>query len=271
METQKENQNDDVFCKEYEKNHKRGKVIGGILVVIAGSLLLAREMGALIPYWVFTWPTFLITLGLFIGIKHGFRHIAWLILILIGSAYLMPDVYPDLQFKHLLWPFLVIIAGLFIIFKPRNRFHRNRFRDRHHHWKKWHEHQEHRKQYMKDYFTDTNADDVIEGVTFMGGIKKKIISKNFKGGDVTVIFGGAELNFAQADIAEKASLEITQIFGGTKLIIPSNWEIKSELVSVFGSIEDKRMVESLPLSNETSKVLVLRGTTLFGGIEIKSF
>lgn len=271
METQKENQNDDFFCQQYEKDHKRGKVIGGILVVIAGSLLLARELGTEMPHWVFSWKTLLIALGVFIGFKHRFRNMSWLILVLIGGAYLLSDVYPDFTFKHLLWPLLVIILGLFIIFKPRRRFHRNRFRDRHQHWKKWHEHQEQRKQYMKDYVTDTNSDDVIDGVTFMGGIKKKIISKNFKGGDITVIFGGAELNFAQADITDKATLDITQIFGGTKLIVPANWEIKSELVSVFGSIEDKRMVESLPLSHEASKILVLRGTTLFGGIEIKSF
>ena len=272
METQKENQNEDVFCQRYEEDHKRGKVIGGILIVIAGSLLLARELGAELPYWVFTWKTFLIALGIFIGIKHKFRNMSWLVLVLIGGAYLVSDVYPEMTFKHLLWPLLLIVAGLFVIFKPRRRFHRhrNRFRD-HRHWKRWHEQHEQHRQQMHNPFADSSSDDVIDGVTFMGGIKKKIISKNFKGGDMTVIFGGVELNFTQADISEKATLDITQIFGGTKLIIPANWEIKSELVSVFGSIEDKRMVDSLPLANENSKTLILRGTTLFGGIEIKSF
>lgn len=298
METQNENQHEDFFCKRYEKEHKRGKIIGGILVVIAGSLLLARELGVELPHWVFSWKTLLIALGIFIGIKHNFRHIGWLVMVLIGGAFIVSDIYPEFVFKHFLWPILLIVAGLFIIFKPRKRHYnfKKRFRD-HHQWKKWHEHYEHHRQPVNDPATaagdqpqwkkgqqyeqqqqsvneplsDTNSDDVINGVAFMGGIKKKIISKNFKGGDITVIFGGVELNFAQADIQEKATLEITQLFGGAKLIVPSNWEIKSELVSVFGSIEDKRLVESAPLSSEASKVLILRGTTIFGGIEIKSF
>ena len=274
MENQKENQNAEVFCL-YEKDHKRGKIIGGILVVIAGSLLLARELGADIPSWVFTWKTFLIALGLLVGIKHRFRNLSWLILILAGSVFLISDIYPELVFKHLLWPIVIIVIGLFIIFKPhRHRFrHRNRFA--HMHQKRWKEREEYMEEYKKKYenypFTETSSDDLIEGVTFMGGIKKKIISKDFKGGDITVIFGGVELDFSQADITEKATLEVTQIFGGTKLIVPANWEIKSELVSVFGSIEDKRMVQPTALSNETNKILILRGTTLFGGIEIKSF
>lgn len=280
METQKENQNEEIFC-HYEKEHKRGKIIGGILVVIAGSLLLARELGAEIPYWIFTWKTFLIGLGVLVGIKHRFRNMSWLILILVGSAFLVSDLYPELAIKHLLWPVLVIVVGLFIIFKPRRIHHSRRHRHRDRHWKRWQEREElkknfkeeYRKSYVDDYFSETSSDDVIDGVTVMGGIKKKIISKNFKGGDITVIFGGVELNFSQADINvnEKATLEVTQVFGGTKIIVPANWEIKSELVSVFGSIEDKRMIQPTTLGSETSKVLVLRGTTFFGGIEIKSF
>ena len=120
-------------------------------------------------------------------------------------------------------------------------------------------------------FPETSTDDMIDGVAFMAGIKKKIISKNFKGGDMTVIFGGVELDFSQADFTDKATLDVTQIFGGTKIIIPANWEIKSELVSVFGSIEDKRMIQPTTLGSEPNKTLILKGTTFFGGIEIKSF
>lgn len=279
METQKETRNEEIFCR-YEKDHKRGKIIGGILVIVAGSLLLSKELGAEIPNWVFSWKTFLIGLGLLVGIKHSFRNMSWLVLMLVGGVFLMSDIYPDLAIKHLLWPIMIIIFGLFIIFKPRNRFkHKHhRFADRR--WKRWQEHQEYKKEYQEaykkkyvnDYYSEASSDDdVIDGVAFMGGIKKKIISKNFKGGDMTVIFGGIELDLSQADMPEKATLDVTQIFGGTKIIVPANWEIKSELVSVFGSIEDKRMVSPTTLANEPNKILILRGTTIFGGIEIKSF
>jgi predicted membrane protein len=102
----------------------------------------------------------------------------------------------------------------------------------------------------------------------LGGIHKNILSKNFKGGDITIFMGGAELNLSQADIQGTARLDITQIMGGTKLIVPPHWTIRSGLTSVLGSIEDKRQNIGIP---NPEKVLVIDGTTVFGGIEIRNY
>ena len=86
---------------------------------------------------------------------------------------------------------------------------------------------------------------------------------------MVTIFGGSELNMSQADINGVVTIEVVQIFGGTKLIVPSNWKIQtSELVSVFGGIDDKRQ---LTTSQDETKVLNLRGTSIFGGIDIRSY
>ncbi len=85
-----------------------------------------------------------------------------------------------------------------------------------------------------------SSEDYIDATTVLGGIHKNILSKNFKGGDITIFMGGAELNLSQADIQGTAALDITQIMGGTKIIVPPNWEVRSQLTSVFGNIEDKR-------------------------------
>lgn len=272
MENQKEKQQEEIF-RQCEKSHKRGKVVGGILLVTVGSLLMARELGAEIPHWVFSWKTFLIGLGIMVGFKHGFKYNSWIILILIGLSFTIADIYPELSIRPLLWPFLIILFGLFIIFKPRRKrdYYNNRFRHRRH-WREWQQEEKYKNYFSEvDSATSTSTNEIIDSVTFMGGIKKKIISKNFKGGDVTVIFGGAELDFIQADLNENVVLEITQIFGGTKLIVPAHWEIKSELVSIFGSIEDKRPTLPKAVGNEPAKILILKGTTIFGGIDIKSF
>jgi hypothetical protein len=111
-------------------------------------------------------------------------------------------------------------------------------------------------------------DNWVEAVTVFGNIKKRVYSKNFKGGDVVSIFGGAEINLTQADFNGAISIEMTQIFSGAKLIIPPHWQIRSEMIAIFGGIEDKRPPRA---HYDENKVLILNGTTFFGGLEIKSY
>jgi hypothetical protein len=113
-----------------------------------------------------------------------------------------------------------------------------------------------------------SSEDYISATTVLGGIHKNILSKNFKGGDITIFMGGAELNLSQADIQGTAALDITQIMGGTKIVVPPHWTIRSELTSIFGNIEDKRQNIGVP---NPDKVLILDGTSVFGGIEIRNY
>ncbi len=80
--------------------------------------------------------------------------------------------------------------------------------------------------------------------------------------------GGAEINLSQADIQGTATLDITQVMGGTKIIVPPHWEVRSQMTSVFGNIEDKRQNIG---STDHSKVLIIDGSSVFGGIEIRNY
>ena len=73
-----------------------------------------------------------------------------------------------------------------------------------------------------------------------------------------------------AEIQQPITIDVTQVFGGTKLIVPANWHIKSELVAIAGGVEDKRHQAS-PEDESPNKTLILRGTCIFGGIDIKSY
>jgi predicted membrane protein len=129
------------------------------------------------------------------------------------------------------------------------------------HWKK--EYERYRDQ--QGNFTSENY---IDATTVFGGLHKTIVSKDFRGGDITIFMGGAEINLSQADINGIAVLDITQVMGGTKLIVPPHWEIRSQMTSVFGNIEDKRQESKI---TNPEKVLVVDGTSVFGGIEIRNY
>ena len=134
-------------------------------------------------------------------------------------------------------------------------------------WKEgWHEAGEEEK--YKQKYANYSSEDYIDATTVFGGIQKTIVSKDFKGGDITIFMGGSEINMAQADINGTVAIDITQIMGGTKLIVPSHWEIRSNITSVFGNVEDKRQQDRV---TNPAKVLIIDGTSVFGGIEIKNY
>jgi hypothetical protein len=81
--------------------------------------------------------------------------------------------------------------------------------------------------------------------------------------------GGTEINLTQADIHGKVMIEATNVFGGTKLIIPPTWDVQSNVVTLFGGIDDKRQLNGE--APDPAKVIYLSGTCVFGGIDIRSF
>lgn len=251
--------------REYNRLHgsSHGHIWTGLFILLIGVAALLRVAMPELPPLLFSWQSFLIALGIFIGLKHQFRGAAWFILILVGTGFLLRDLYPDLAIRRYIWPIVFIVVGAIIIIRPRRRC-----------WPP----------------EDTPAgktpdaslgaapagdratwshDDFVDATSIFGGAKRTILSKDFKGGDIVNIFGGTELNLLQADFKDKAVIEITTIFGGTKLIVPSHWEVKSEAVTIFGGLEDKRN-QTAP-SEMPAKVLLLKGTVVFGGIDIKSF
>ena len=190
-----ENQNENAF-KEFEKSQRRGKIMGGLLILGIGLLFLARELGVQMPFWLFSWKMLLIGLGVVLAVKHKFMHRGWIVLMVIGGAFLMNDFYPELNIKPLLWPSALILVGLFIIFKPRRKRHHM-----HAHWKKWQRHQDWNAHH-KDMtcYGESDKEDSLESICIMGGVKKNIFSKKFKGGEIFNIFGGTEITLMQAHL-----------------------------------------------------------------------
>src|SRR5216684_1782977 len=105
--------------KEKYVGRTSGRIGAGIFLLLIGSVLLLDQMGVPLPHWLFSWHLLLIAIGIFIGLRHGFRGGAWLIMILIGAYFLAQDYYPDLPMRRFIWPGSLIFIGLAIILGPR--------------------------------------------------------------------------------------------------------------------------------------------------------
>jgi predicted membrane protein len=237
---------------------RSNNMLTGVFILIIGIAALLKATLTDFPDWLFSWHMLLIAFGMFIGLRHNFRGPSWLILILIGGIFLLNEIYPEISFRRYMWPMAIIVVGLFIILRPRRGWKLNPNKKT--------------EGASDSFFTediDYSKEDFVDNTSIFGSAKKIVISKNFKGGDLVNIFGGTELDLSQADFTGVAVIEITTVFGGTKLLVPSNWSVKSEAVTIFGGIEDKRRMQTITETPE--KTLLLRGTVIFGGIDIKSF
>jgi predicted membrane protein len=242
---------------EIRRRRKNSSVWTGIFLLGVGGILLLDQLGIDFPWWLFKWYTFMIVLGIFIGAKHAFKNFGWLIVSGIGVVFLLQDMYRDLPIKNFAWPVILMAVGLLIIFRPKKAcYDKENFQ---------------KKKYMDVQLEkplNIENNDILDVVTIFGGVRKNILTKTFRGGEIVSVFGGAEINLTQADIDTVAELEIVQIFGGTKLIIPSNWNVRSEAVAILGGVEDKREITS---GTAAGKTLIIKGTTIFGGIDIVSY
>ncbi|NEM96093.1 LiaF transmembrane domain-containing protein [Pontibacter burrus] len=272
MENQDLNTNKGYKGWKNRSDNRSGRVMGGLVLILVGVVLLAYKMNIVfLPRWFFSWQMIPILVGLFIGFRHSFRNPGWILPVALGVIFLIDDYVPGISFRNYLWPIVIIVIGLWVMLKPR-----------------------HSTRHYDDYNigktatppypvtgTQSNTEnapagdqanysqDHLDSTAIFGGVKRNVISKNFKGGEVVSVFGGNEINLSQADIQHPVVIDTTQVFGGTSLIIPPHWEVKSEVVAILGGISDKRPL--LPGGYDPNKVIILKGTALFGGLDIKSY
>ena len=238
----------------------------GIFLVAIGAVLFAVKMGADIPRWLYSWEVFLIGAGIIVGIRHRFRNPAAFIMIFVGAAFLADDYLTGFNFHRYVWPAAIIILGLFFILRPKASFKPQK------HWINQPDAAQTEWQTGFQPVTDNDVaitgEEVLDVTAVFGGIKKRLISKSFRGGDITAFMGGAEIDLTGADIQNTAVLDVSAVFGGVKLIIPADWKVQNKATAVFGGVEDKRNTPPVLNSN---KLLIIDGAAVFGGIELKSY
>jgi predicted membrane protein len=255
----------------------KGRIWTGLFLLLVGAVLLLDQMGFPLPDWLFSWHTFLVALGLFIGFRHNFRGGFWLILIFIGVTLGIQDYYPYIEIHRFLLPGILILIGLAFVLNPRGGPFSRRHQWKHewkHEWKNEWKRERHQYRWNPSVSAGSttregySSEDYVDATAIFGGVHKKIVSKNFKGGDIVTIMGGTELDLTQADFTGMVKLDVVQIMGGTKIIVPGHWEVRSEVTAVFAGFEDKRQQ---PTVSNPDKILVVEGTSIFGGIELKNF
>jgi len=177
-------------------------------------------------------------------------------MILFGGLWLLKGLGLVFLSWHAVWPVVMIGLGLLVIFRSvtraRNRDQPSSFSFT-----------------MPSIGNSTQpaaADDSIINVSaIMGGYVRRITTPDFRGGEVTAILAGCELDLRQSSINGEAVLNVFALFGGIQIKIPPDWTVVLHGTPVMGGFDERTVMPP-----DGSKRLVITGYAIMGGVEVRN-
>ena len=223
----------------HDHNHFSGnRAVIGVILVIAGLFLIIRNTGFFPNFLddiIFSWPMLLVAVGLVITVGSSGGRTSGVIVMAVGAFFLIPIIFREtFHVYNMFWPSIFIIVGIIFIFARR-------------------------QSWGGISSTTQTGDDFVDYVNIFSGGERQIVSENFRGGKITAIFGGNELDLTKAKLASGTNvLEIACVFGGTTIIVPDDWYVKIEVTPILGGFGDSRKL--LPgRTFSPDRMLIIKG------------
>lgn len=223
------------------------RLLLGVFIIVIGALALLDNLRLFNTRDILQfWPTIFILVGA-LKLSQANSRSGYL----IGGGLITAGVVITLNRLGIInfrmrdwWPLFLIGAGLVVIFKDKS----SKIADM-----------------LKPSSTPITSDSSVDIVALMSGNQGNVASSDFRGGSITAIMGGVELDLRNASIQTEAVLNLTAFWGGIVLKIPSDWTVVNNGMAFLGGIEDS----SVPGMN-AGKRLVITGMAVMGGVEIKN-
>jgi predicted membrane protein len=217
----------------------RSRTTLGLVLIGIGLILALNSAGILrtgsLARW---WPLLLIGAGM-VKVRQpreDGQHAAGVALLLVGGFFQLTSV---LAFGAA-WPLLVVALGVFLIWQgiegPRPA--------------------QGRVVSESPYLSD---------MALIGYLKRSHQGGDFRGGSITAVMGGVELDLRKAAIANgTAFVDVVAFWGGIELKVPPGWTVDARVVPLMGAFENK--VDAL--SDSGGARLVVRGHAIMGAVVI---
>ena len=219
-------------------------VLWGIILVVLGVIIGTNSLGLTDINLLFDgWWTLFIIVPCFIGLFTNSEKTGNIIGILIGVALLLGinDIIDFDKIWTLLLPLVIVVVGLSLIFK--DTFNSKVSKE------------------IKKINKENNKDN--DYFTAFSGQNIDLNNEDFKGADLTAIFGGLKLDLRKANIDKDVVINASSIFGGINILIPKDVNVKVKSTSLFGGVTNKKS------NNDNQKTIYINALCMFGGVEIK--
>lgn len=224
------------------------QVIIGLFVIGIGILFLLDNMDIIDFRDAFAfWPTFFILVGVIklMDSQTPNSRVIGVAFIAVGTV-LVLNRLGILSFSlRQLWPLVLIGAGALVVWKALAS-----------------------RRAMDGVALskfDDGADSVVNITAVLGGFQRRVNSQNFRGGEITAVMGGCELDLRGASIQGEAVINVFAAMGGIELKVPTDWTVVLHGAPIIGGFDEKTVTPP-----DGSKRLVVKGYAIMGGVEVRN-
>lgn len=219
----------------------------GVAVIVVG-LLAALDNLNFVPegFFLRLWPVVLIIIGLGrFSRRSEERGLAGYLLIL-GGIFLLIVNFGKTSVVEAVWPFFIVALGVFLVTRSLRK--------------------------NRGVPPDLAAhESFLSATAIFGGSKRRVTQQDFKGAELTAIFGGFELDLRQAVLeSDQVRVDVFVLFGGGEIKVPANWAVTMKGSAIMGGYEDKTLHMPAPEAGARTIHLVVTGLVLLGGLTVSN-
>jgi predicted membrane protein len=237
------------------------QVVLGVLVIAIGLLFLLDNLDIIDTHRALAfWPLAFIVAGavkLFDTGSHNGKAVG-LALIAVG-AMLMLQRLGWLYFSwHTMWPVVMIALGGLVVFRALagRRGPASTLKD------------------AADPLAaggafgtapsdEPGSAEVVDVTAILGGMERRVVTPNFRGGEVNAILGGCTLDMRGSSIEGEAVLNVYALFGGIEIKCPPDWTVVVHGTPILGGFSEKTAT-----APDTGKRLIIKGYAIMGGVDV---
>ncbi|EJO5347447.1 hypothetical protein NRP93_001526 [Clostridium botulinum] len=226
----------------------KGKSSLGIIFLIIGlgiglEALNLWDFGNIISNY---WPIILIVVGVKKLLEKSVSYVNGIVLVLLGVMFQLRNLNILYNLSKFFWAGIFVLIGFYLLTYKESFKHKD-----------------------KNFFSGENGQDFIKTGVLFSGTRTKNYSKAFKGGSITALFGGIDIDLLDAELSsDGAYIDVFVAFGGVDIIVPENWNVVMTGIPILGGWSNKTRSRN---GNNGGPILKINCISAFGGVEVKNY
>jgi predicted membrane protein len=228
------------------------------VLIVIGTLFLLGNVHILPSMnWFDFWPVILIVIGLMKLLEAPRKggYVGGAVLLGLGVVFLTDNLHLLPFSVWDLWPVLLIAIGAGLLFERIPWGGRPEWAGR--------------RVCCGPRVAAASGPGALNLAAVFSGGKRKFDGQEFRGGVVSAVFGGFDIDLRRATMAgDSAVFRTDVIFGGCEIKIPESWDVEMHGAAIFGGFSDE--TRHPPAGAPGIKRLIVRGGAVFGGVVVKN-